>query len=109
MVYEVYRARLLKAEGRSEQAEPEQRRAGGGGRGGFGSADYASPVAAGDKLYQVKRNGEVVVIQLGNEFKEIAKNTFDGGGELSAAPAISQGEMFVRSTKHLYCVGKTGE
>ncbi len=114
---EVYRARLSKAEGGTERAadedEPNRPRGGDGGRGGrsggFGSADYASPVAAGDKLYQVKRNGEVVVVQLGHEFKEIAKNTFDGGGEFSTGPAISQGEMFVRSTKHLYCVGKTSE
>ena len=82
---EVYRARLSKAEGGTERAadedEPNRPRGGDGGRGGrsggFGSADYASPVAAGDKLYQVKRNGEVVVVQLGHEFKEIAKNTFD--------------------------------
>ena len=103
---EVYRARLTKTAGNDE---PENERPQRGRRGPGGASDYASPVAAGDKLYQLKRNGEMLVMHLGTEFKEVAKNKFDGGGDFSATPAISKGEMFVRSTKHLYCVGKVAE
>ena len=60
-------------------------------------------------MYQLMRNGEMLVLQLGTEFKEVAKNKFVGGGEFSTTPAISKGELFVRSTKHLYCVAAAGE
>ena len=62
-------------------------------------------MASGDKLYQLTRSGDMIVVQLGDEYKELARNKFDGGGEFSATPAISQGDLFVRSTMHLYCVG----
>ena len=60
-------------------------------------------------MYQLKRNGEMVVVHLGTTYKEAAKNKFDGGGDFSATPAISKGELFVRSTKHLYCVATTNK
>ena len=43
----------------------------------------------------------MIVVQLGTEFKELAKNKFDSGGEFSTTPAISKSEPFVRSTKPL--------
>lgn len=105
---DVYRARV-NSDNADRGGGEEERRGGRGGRGGFGSADYASPVTSGDRLYQLKRNGEMVVVQLGEEYKELAVNRFDGGGEFSATPAISRGDLFVRSTAHLYCVGAASE
>ena len=70
-----------------------------------GSA-YASPVVEGDRMYHLKRNGELIGILLGEEFKEFGRTTFESEGEFLATPAISRGQMFVRSTKHLYCIGK---
>ncbi len=78
---------------------------GGRGGGGFGSTDYASPVIADGKLYFVARNGETYVIEAGKEFKQIAVNRVTTENEeFSATPAISNGEIFLRSSKHLYCV-----
>lgn len=75
----------------------------GGGRGG---QDYSSPVAAGGKLYFVTRAGETIVLALGPEFKELARNRFGSDtGDFSATPAISNGELFIRSSERLYCVG----
>ena len=85
----------------------------GGGLGGFrrggrgGGQDYASPVAADGKLYYVTRNGDMYVLALGDEFKQLSVNRFaSDDGEFSASPAIANGELFIRSTKNLYCVAQ---
>ena len=36
--------------------------------------------------------------------KQIAANAFTDGGDFSASPAISDGQLFIRSTKKLYCI-----
>jgi hypothetical protein len=81
------------------------RRRGGGG-GGFMSQDYSSPVVAGDKMYYVRRDGATYVFKLGREFEQLAVNKFPGEADYSASPAIADGQMFIRSSKKLYCVAK---
>ncbi len=82
----------------------------GGGRGfggGFGSQDYSSPVAADGKLYFVRRSGPTLVVKLGPTFEQLAQNRFESDdGDFSATPAISDGDLFIRSSKYLYCVSK---
>ncbi|QEG40635.1 outer membrane protein assembly factor BamB family protein [Roseimaritima ulvae] len=76
-------------------------------RGGRGGQDYGSPVVAGDHLFYINRRGIGVVVQLGKQFKQLATNTFDGAsGDFSATPAIADGQLFIRSTKKLYCVAE---
>jgi outer membrane protein assembly factor BamB len=84
---------------------------GGGGRrgggGGMGGGDYASPVAANGHLYHVSRRGEVLVIKLGPKFELVSRNRIEGDtSDHSATPAISNGQLFLRSAKTLYCVGE---
>jgi len=80
---------------------------GGRGGGGFGAGDYASPVVANGHLYQVSRSGQTVVIKLGEKFELIARNRFTSdSSDFSATPAISGGQLFLRSARNLYCVGK---
>ena len=83
---------------------------GGGGRrggGGMSGGDYASPVAANGRLYHVSRRGEVLVIQLGPKFELLSRNKIEGDtSDHSATPAISNGQLFLRSAKVLYCVGE---
>ena len=56
------------------------------------------------------RGGDMVVLQMGREFKQLATNRFASeSGEFSATPAVSDGELFVRSTTHLYCVAEKSE
>ncbi|HND53360.1 MAG TPA: PQQ-binding-like beta-propeller repeat protein [Pirellulaceae bacterium] len=79
-----------------------------GGGGGMRGQDYASPVAADGKLYFVARGGDIFVVQLGKEFKQLAVNRVTADSEdFSATPAIADGELFIRSNKHLYCVADT--
>lgn len=77
-----------------------------GGRGGMmGGQDYSSPVAADGKLYYTARNGDTYVIKLGKEFEQLAVNRVTEETEdFSATPAVSDGALFIRSNKHLYCV-----
>lgn len=81
---------------------------GGGGRGGPGGQDYSSPVLAGSHLYYTSRSGDVFVVELGDEAKQVARNKFEAdAGEYSSTPAISNGELFIRSSTTLYCVAES--
>lgn len=83
---------------------------GGGGRrggGGMGGGDYASPVVANGHMYHVGRRGEVLVVKLGPKFELISRNAIEGDtSDHSATPAISNGQLFLRSAKMLYCIGE---
>jgi outer membrane protein assembly factor BamB len=119
---EIYRERIAGGEsgnaagaggdrgGRGGGAGRGGRGGGGFGRGGFGGgSDYASPVVSGKHLFQVTRSGDVIVLELGRVFKAPKRMKLGSPGEradFSATPAISNGEMFIRSTKHLYCIGE---
>lgn len=79
----------------------------GGGGGGFGNMDYASPVAAGDYLFQVTRSGKTIVVKLGDTFELVAQNEFAGdSSNFSGTPAISGGQLFIRSYENLYCIAE---
>ena len=80
---------------------------GGGGRGGMGGQDYSSPIVADGKMYYVSRNGEAHVMKLGDKFELLATNRVTEEAEdFSATPAVSNGALFIRSSKHLYCVAE---
>ena len=82
-----------------------------GGRGGaILGMDYASPVLANGKIYFVSRTGDVFVYATGPEFKLLGQNRFAAdGGDYSATPAISDGQLFIRSSKYLYCVAESAQ
>lgn len=82
-------------------------RGGGFGGGGFGPMDYASPVAADGKIYYVQSNGTTHVIKASEEFEVIATNkTAEQNESFGGTPAISDGMIFVRSDKFLYCIAQ---
>jgi outer membrane protein assembly factor BamB len=64
----------------------------------------ASPVAADGKVYFVSETGEVVVLRGGREPQVLARN--DLGERLLASPAISNGQIFLRSDGSLFAIGK---
>jgi outer membrane protein assembly factor BamB len=64
----------------------------------------ASPVAADGKIYFVSETGEVIVLRSGREPAVIARN--DVGERLMASPAISNGQIFLRSDGRLIAIGK---
>jgi len=62
----------------------------------------ASPVWAQGKIHFLSEKGVCTVIQAGPEFKVLATN--DLKEKCCASPAISQGCIFIRSEKHLFCI-----
>jgi outer membrane protein assembly factor BamB len=64
----------------------------------------ASPVAADGKIYFLSEQGDTTVIEAGPEYKVLATNSL--GEKCQASPAISQGQIFIRTEKNLYCLGK---
>ena len=62
-----------------------------------------SPVSADGLVYFVSDRGVATVIRPSETFAVIAKNEL--GEPVSASPAISQGQIFLRTHQHLYCIG----
>jgi outer membrane protein assembly factor BamB len=73
----------------------------------------ASLVTAGGLVYFLDDFGVTQVVKPGKEFEVVATNSLldptsnDAEKDTcSASPAISQGQIFIRSDKTLYCIGK---
>jgi outer membrane protein assembly factor BamB len=63
---------------------------------------HASPVSADGLVYFLSDDGTTTVIKPGPEFKVMARNEL--GEHCFASPAISNGHLFIRAEKHLYCI-----
>jgi outer membrane protein assembly factor BamB len=67
---------------------------------------FASPICAAGKLYNISKRGEVFVVNAaGDRFELIAQN--DLGEASHATPAVADGRIYLRTTTHLICIGKT--
>ena len=89
------------------KSDESSRPANAGGNSRFGSASYGSPVIAGGKLYFTKGNGETFVFSADAECEQIAANKLTDDAEIfSGTPAISDGQLLIRSSKFLYCVAE---
>ena len=62
----------------------------------------ASPVVVDGNLYCMSEDGNAYVIRAGADYELLAKNSL--GESVMASPAVSDGKMFVRALKHLYCI-----
>jgi outer membrane protein assembly factor BamB len=75
---------------------------------GGSGACWSSPVLAGDHLYVPNRNGDVFVLKAAPTFDLLAVNSI-GGEPMSASLAVSAGNIFIRTDKHLWCIGPGGK
>lgn len=64
----------------------------------------SSPVLADGKLYISNEDGVTTVVRAGPKFEVLAENQLDG--YTLSSPAISEGQIFLRTDKFLYVVGK---
>jgi outer membrane protein assembly factor BamB len=62
-----------------------------------------SPVLADGKIYITNEDGLTSVIKAGPAFELLAENDFDDYS--LSSPAVSNGQMFFRTTKHLWAIG----
>ena len=61
-------------------------------------------VSANGLVYITTSDGITTVIKPGPTYTEVARNAL--GEPTSSSPAISNGHLFLRGVKHLYCFGK---
>ncbi|HXW05126.1 MAG TPA: PQQ-binding-like beta-propeller repeat protein [Vicinamibacterales bacterium] len=64
----------------------------------------ASPVAGGGHVYFVSENGDTVVVRAGRPPQVVARNPI--GERAVASPAISDGQIFLRTDQHVFAIGK---
>jgi outer membrane protein assembly factor BamB len=65
---------------------------------------FASPVAADGKIYFPSQTGETIVVKAGRTPAILARNQL--GERLVASPAISDGQIFLRSDARLFAIAK---
>jgi outer membrane protein assembly factor BamB len=68
------------------------------------ASSWSSLVLAGDRLYLVNQASETAVLKAGPQFEQLAANPLDGALSNSSI-AVSNGELFIRTHKHLWCIG----
>jgi outer membrane protein assembly factor BamB len=70
----------------------------------MGRRHSASAVAAGDNLYFLDDDGQTFVVKASPAYEPVAENALNEAA--FASPAISRGQIFIRTTGHLWCIGK---
>ncbi|HJZ79140.1 MAG TPA: PQQ-binding-like beta-propeller repeat protein [Pyrinomonadaceae bacterium] len=63
-----------------------------------------SPVLADDKIYVTNEEGLTTVVKAGPKFEVLAENPLNDYS--LSSPAISDGQIFIRTATNLYCIGK---
>ena len=66
----------------------------------------SSPTAADGKIYVLDEKGTVFVCAAGDEFKVLATIPMGDAQGSRATIAVSGGQLFIRTTQAVYCVGK---
>jgi hypothetical protein len=70
----------------------------------LGRHHSASPVCADGRLYLPSDEGVTYVVKAGPTFELIAQNAIDD--DCFSSLAVSNGQLFLRGTRGLYCIGK---
>jgi outer membrane protein assembly factor BamB len=64
---------------------------------------WGSTLLAAGRLYVTSLEGTTFVLAAGPKFQLLARNEI--GEAIYAAPAAADGELFLRTYEHLYCIG----
>ncbi|MHC4715997.1 MAG: hypothetical protein ACYS5V_03445, partial [Planctomycetota bacterium] len=88
----------------------------------------ASPSLVGGKIYLIDERGRTIILAAGDEYEELGRASLDvrtGGEEeeddpedesdgegrpetFKASPAFADGRIYIRGSKHLYCISEEG-
>src|SRR5918998_950280 len=66
-----------------------------------------SPVLADGKIYVTNEDGLTSVVAAGPKFEVLAENALND--YCLSSPALSGGQLFIRTGQYLYCIGKKSE
>ena len=64
----------------------------------------ASPLAADGRIYFLSIDGTCTIISASPRFDKLLENKLDD--ETIASPAVSEGRIYIRGKKNLYCIGR---
>jgi outer membrane protein assembly factor BamB len=70
----------------------------------LGRRHSASPVLVEGNMFLPDDDGKVWVVKASPKFEVVAKNELGDG--IFASPATAHGQLFLRTTKHLYCISE---
>ena len=70
----------------------------------LGGEFYASAVLIQDKLYAPSRFDGTYVLEATPELVQVAHNRLSDESDFSGSPAVSDGQLILRSDKYLYCI-----
>jgi outer membrane protein assembly factor BamB len=66
---------------------------------------WGSMVHAEGRLYVLMRGGETLVFEASPTYKVLAQNQLTPGEQTNSSLAISDGDIFIRTFRHLWCIG----
>jgi hypothetical protein len=69
----------------------------------LGAPFWSSLVLADGKFYATDQEGDTYVLAAKPDFEQISQNRL--GEHTNASLAISEGEIFIRTWEHLWCIG----
>lgn len=72
-----------------------------------GTTSWGSLVYAAGRIYVTDQRGSTLVFAAGPDYKHLATNRLNEATNSSVA--ISGGDIFIRTHKHLWCIGKSKE
>ena len=78
-----------------------EERVGGGGK----SQSWSSMVLSGDRIYVLNQSSDTVVLRASPKFEALAVNSL-GDGLTNSSHAVSKGDIFIRTHKHLWCISE---
>ena len=64
----------------------------------------SSPVLADGRVYATNEEGTTTIVKAGPQFEILAENALND--YCLSSPAISDGQLFIRTATYLYCIGK---
>jgi outer membrane protein assembly factor BamB len=77
----------------------EERLTGSGGK----SQSWSSMVLSGDHIYVPNQGTDTVVLKASPKFEVLAVNSLNDG-QTNSSIAVSDGDLFIRTHKHLWCI-----
>ena len=69
-----------------------------------GKTLYSSPMYADGKIFMMDNDGVMRIYEFGKEMKLISENKL--GEHAGTTPAFTNGKIYIRGDKNLYCIGK---
>ncbi len=71
---------------------------------GVNDVFQSSPTSADGKIYCISIRGQIVVLSARDTFEVLSRENLDEG-ECRSSIAISHGQLFIKTSENLYCIG----